>query len=81
MMRNHISNLHDVRGRHDDGPQPIGVVLAELLAQYESRFPEAHVAIVETPVTAAYPWLCGKTIVKTSLYVGTRNAHGGKQCS
>ena len=49
MMRNRISELQDVRGRRDDGPQPIGAILAELLAQYEDRFPEAHISVVQTP--------------------------------
>ena len=34
------------------GPQPIGVVLAELLAQYQVRFPEVRIAVVETTATA-----------------------------
>ena len=50
-MRNRISELQDVRGRCDDGPQPIGAILAELLAQYEARFPEAHISVVQTPAT------------------------------
>lgn len=35
-----------------DGPQPIGAILAELLAQYQIRFPEARLTVVETPVAA-----------------------------
>lgn len=34
------------------GPQPIGAVLAELLAQYQARFPEVHIVMVETPTVA-----------------------------
>ncbi len=34
------------------GPQPIGAVLAELLAQYQARFPEVRIAVVETPAVA-----------------------------
>ena len=33
-------------------PQPIGAILAELLAQYQARFPEVHIAVVETPAVA-----------------------------
>jgi len=33
-------------------PQPIGEILAELLAQYERRFPDLHITVVETPVAA-----------------------------
>jgi hypothetical protein len=31
-------------------PQPIGEVLAELLARYQARFPELQVSVVETEV-------------------------------
>ena len=34
-------------------PQPIGEILQELLAQYEARFPEIKVVVVETAATAA----------------------------
>jgi hypothetical protein len=34
-------------------PQPIGEVLAELLACYQQRFPGARIALVETPAAAA----------------------------
>lgn len=52
-MENRISGFYDDRDeRHDDGPQPIGEILAELLAQYEVRFPEVHIEVVETPVAA-----------------------------
>jgi len=34
--------------RRDDGPHPIGEVLAELLAQYQIRFPDVEIAVVET---------------------------------
>jgi hypothetical protein len=33
-------------------PQPIGVILAELLAQYQARFPQVRIAVVETPAVA-----------------------------
>jgi len=34
------------------GPQPIGAVLAELLAQYQARFPQVRITVVETPAVA-----------------------------
>lgn len=58
-MENRISAFYDnlngqreERDRHD-GPHPIGEILAELLAQYEVRFPQVPIAVVETPVAAA----------------------------
>ena len=52
-MFNVVSDLEsDFQGRNQ-GPQPIGEILAELLAQYETRFPEARIVVVETPVAAA----------------------------
>lgn len=47
-----LNERPEERGRHD-GPQPIGEILAELLAQYEVRFPAVKIAVVETPVAAA----------------------------
>ncbi len=32
-----------------DDPLPLGEVLTELLAQYQVRFPEVRIEIVETP--------------------------------
>jgi hypothetical protein len=34
-------------------PQPIGEILQELLAQYEARFPEINVVVVDAAATAA----------------------------
>jgi hypothetical protein len=51
-MENRISAFYDDRQRQDDDEQPIGKILAELLAQYEARFPEVRIAIIETPVAA-----------------------------
>ena len=45
-MQNHIRNIEKRRGGE---PCPIGEILAELLAQYEDRFPAARIAVVETP--------------------------------
>lgn len=33
-------------------PQPIDKILAELLAQYQTRYPEVRIAVVETPAVA-----------------------------
>jgi hypothetical protein len=52
-MENRISRLEDDRNRKDhQGPEPIGAILAELLAQYQARFPEIHITVVETPAVA-----------------------------
>ncbi len=54
-MKNRISTWQEDSGQrdqHSDGPQPIGEILAELLAQYQIRFPEAKIAVVETSATA-----------------------------
>ena len=54
-MENRISQYdNENKGREDrhGEPQPIGVVLAELLAQYQVRFPEVHIVVVETTATA-----------------------------
>ena len=46
-MENRISDWQEPpRG---EGPQPIGEILEELLAQYQVRCPEAHFVVVETP--------------------------------
>ena len=48
-MDSRISTLQDDFGeREERGPQPIGEVLAELLTQYQVRYPEIHVTVVET---------------------------------
>jgi hypothetical protein len=53
-MENRISQtIHRDRNQEENrGPQPIGEVLAELLTQYQARFPEVRIAIVETPAVA-----------------------------
>jgi hypothetical protein len=49
---NVMNRISKFDGRRGGEPQPIGDVLAELLAQYEDRFPAARIAVVETaPVT------------------------------
>jgi hypothetical protein len=51
-MDNPITFCDDER-RRDSGPQPVGEILEELLAQYEARFPDINVVVVETAATAA----------------------------
>ncbi|NLX96658.1 MAG: hypothetical protein GXY83_10820 [Rhodopirellula sp.] len=45
-MENPLTKVPEDRG--DDASQPIGEILAELLAQYAIRFPEVRITIVET---------------------------------
>ena len=54
-MKNRISQYEDRDNEGKDRPrepQPIGAILAELLAQYQTRFPELCIAVVETTATA-----------------------------
>ena len=54
-MNRFRSKKNDVSAGKDPqelGPQPIGKVLADLLAAYQVRFPEIRITIVETPGTA-----------------------------
>lgn len=53
-MENRISQFRneDSEQRDRGEPQPIGTILAELLAQYQARFPEIRIAIVQTPAVA-----------------------------
>ena len=51
-MENRISKVQNGRGQRDGGPQLIGVILAELLAQYQTRFREVRISVVQTPVAA-----------------------------
>jgi hypothetical protein len=53
-VENRISQYEDKDNRGNDRrePQTIGAILAELLAQYQVRFPEAKIVIVETTATA-----------------------------
>ena len=52
-MQNRISDTTEGREWGDDEPQPVGVILQELFAQYEQRFPGIHITVVETAATAA----------------------------
>ena len=51
-MQNRISDVVEARDRQDEEPQPLGVILEELLAQYERRFPDIRITVVETSATA-----------------------------
>jgi len=53
-MNNRISHYEDKdnEGKDRREPQPIGAILAELFVQYQVRFPEVHIAVVETPAVA-----------------------------
>ncbi len=54
-MKNRISQgENEDRQGEDRGrePQPIAAILAELLAQYQTRFPEVRIAVVQTPAAA-----------------------------
>ena len=51
-MQNRISHIAESPENRDAEPQPIGEILEELLAQYERRFPNIHIVVVETAATA-----------------------------
>ena len=51
-MDNRISQIVSEAREDCQGPQPIGTILAELLAQYQVRFPEAKIVVIETTATA-----------------------------
>jgi hypothetical protein len=51
-MQNRISDTTEKRNRQEDDPQPVGEILDELLAQYSLRFPDLHITVMETTVTA-----------------------------
>jgi hypothetical protein len=55
-MNNRISTQFadwpETEEQRNPEPQPIGEILDELLAQYERRFPDVRIAVVETPATA-----------------------------
>jgi len=53
-MNNRISQLEKPAKESDDrtGPQPIGAILDELLAQYQARFPDVRITVVQTPAVA-----------------------------
>jgi hypothetical protein len=45
-VQDRIAKYHE---RRHGAPQPIGEILAELLAAYETRFPSAKITAIETP--------------------------------
>ena len=45
-MQNRITSIEN---RRTGEPQRIGEILAELLGQYQRRFPAASIAVVQTP--------------------------------
>jgi hypothetical protein len=51
-MENRISQIENQPREDRQGPQPIGTVLNELFAQYQARFPEIRIVVVETPAVA-----------------------------
>ena len=51
-MQNRISDTTEKRDKQDDEPQPVGVILEELFAQYERRFPDIYIAVMEMAATA-----------------------------
>ncbi len=55
-MENRI-NQYENEGREREDrrrePQPIAAILAELFAQYQVRFPEVRIAVVQSPAVAA----------------------------
>jgi DNA-binding transcriptional LysR family regulator len=48
-VENRITQFDDRREQPADIPPTIGQVLAELLAQYQVRFPQVRITLVETP--------------------------------
>lgn len=50
---NRITTICGDGRERDGGPQPVGEILQELLAQYEARFPEVNIVVVATAATAA----------------------------
>jgi hypothetical protein len=51
-MQNRVSDIIEERDWPSDRPQPIGEILEELLIQYQRRFPDISVVVVETAATA-----------------------------
>ena len=47
-MQNRIRDIAESQDKREVGVQPIGEILEELLAQYARRFPDIHIAVVET---------------------------------
>ncbi len=47
-MENRIRSSSPGEAPPEGGPQPIGRILAELLAQYQARFPDLRVTLVQS---------------------------------
>ena len=52
-MENRIRPFNDDRTDQEGTARRMDEVLAELFAQYQTRFPNIQIAVVETPETAA----------------------------
>jgi len=53
-MENRINQFENEAREREEcrEPQPISVILAELLAQYQARFPKIRITVIETPAGA-----------------------------
>jgi hypothetical protein len=51
-MQNRIADIAERPDGRNGEPQPVGQILEELLAQYERRFPDIRITIVETTAAA-----------------------------
>jgi hypothetical protein len=47
-MQNRITEIAERLDTQNDEPQPLGEILEELLAQYQRRYPDIHITVVET---------------------------------
>jgi hypothetical protein len=47
-----LEDQPETQNDRKEEPQPIGEILEELLAQYQRRFPDLGIAVMETPVSA-----------------------------
>ena len=54
-MRNRISEFYEptmqTAAEREDEAHRINEILDQLLAQYQQRFPELHISLVETPAS------------------------------
>jgi hypothetical protein len=47
-----LEDTREIPRQPNDEPRAIGEILSELLAQYQRRFPDIRIAVVETPAEA-----------------------------
>jgi hypothetical protein len=47
-MQNRITEITERLDVQNDEPQPLGEILEELLAQYQRRYPDIRITVVET---------------------------------